>query len=241
MKEAPAVLLDREGSIAVITLNRPDKLNSFSAEMRDQLYEAIQVIRDDPTMEGAILHGNGRGFCAGADLTEFGTEPSVLTKRQIRLRVDLWEELRRLPKPIAACLHGFAVGSGLEMAMLCDFRFAAPGTRLALPEAQLGMVPAAGGTQSLPRLVLEGHAMEMMLTGKQINAEEGCRLRIIHKIVPKENLLSNALRFMDQLTEKKAQTAQWTKTLVAHGMDLSLSDALAKERAVVGRSWAAKR
>lgn len=234
----PAVRFEKDGQIALITLNRPEKLNVFNVELRDQLYETILAIRDDPTVEAVVLTGAGRGFCAGADLTEFGTEPTVIRKRRIRLQRDLWEEIRRLPKPIAAALHGFAVGSGLEMSMLCDFRFAAPGTKLALPEAKLGMIPAAGGTQSLPRLLHQGAALEFALGGHQITAEEGYKLRLISRIVPKEELVKTTVDYMKVLVGSNPKASRWIKSLVAHGMDMPLSQALAREKVLVARSWA---
>lgn len=232
------VLLEKDGQIALITLNRPDRLNAFNVDIRDQLYEVIRAIRDDPTVDAAVLRGAGRGFCAGADLTEFGTETSVIRKRRIRLQRDLWEEFRRFPKPIAAILHGFAVGSGLEMAMLCDFRFAAPETQLSLPEAQLGMLPAAGGTQSLPRLAHQGLALDFALRGNRITAQEGYQLRLISRIVPKEELLPFTIDYMKKLVGSNPKSASWIKSLVAQGMDMPLTHGLARERALVARAWA---
>src|SRR5699024_8384519 len=110
-----------------------------------------------------VFSGRGRGFCSGADLTEFGTDPSILQKRRIRLQHDVWEKMTRLNKPTAVAIHGFAVGSGLEISMLCDFRFSTKDAILSLPESQIGMVPAAGGTQSLPRLMKQGQALQFVL------------------------------------------------------------------------------
>lgn len=235
--KAQAVKLEKDGSVALITLNRPAQLNAFNVEMRDQLYDIILVIRDDPSVDAAIIHGAGRGFCAGADLTEFGTEPPVIRKRRIRIQRDLWEEIRRMPKPIAAALHGFAVGSGLEMAMLCDFRFAAPGTKLALPEAQLGMIPAAGGTQSLPRLVHQGVALDFALGGNRITAEEGYELKLITRIFPEIELIDAAIDYMKAVIKHRPQTSRWIKSLIAHGMEMPLQQGLSWEKTVVARSW----
>ena len=231
------VRLEKDGPIALITLNRPDRLNAFNVAMRDQLFEIVMAIRDDPTIDAAVLCGSGKGFCAGADLTEFGTDPPVLRKRRVRLQRDLWEEIRRMTKPVAAALHGFSVGSGLEMAMLCDFRFAAPGTQLALPEAQLGMIPAAGGTQSLPRLVHHGLALDFALGGHRITAEEGYRLKMISRIVPKEELIQFTIDYMKKLVEHNANSSKVIKSLIINGLDMSLSEGLARERVLVARTW----
>ncbi|MFS0574291.1 enoyl-CoA hydratase/isomerase family protein [Sporosarcina sp. 179-K 3D1 HS] len=233
----PAVLMEKEDNIAIVTLNRPDALNAFNVEIRDQLYEYILAINADPTTDAVVVCGAGRGFCAGADLTEFGTETTVIRKRRIRLQHDLWEEIRRMPKPIAVAMHGFSVGSGLEMSMLCDFRFAAPGTKLSLPEARIGMIPAAGGTQSLPRLLRQGQAMEFSLSGRQITAEEGVKLGMISALLPKETLVQDAIQFMKRIVQNNPQVSQWIKVLAAHGMDMPLSEGIAKERILIERSW----
>lgn len=184
-----AVLMEKDENIAILTLNRPDALNAFNVEIRDLLYHYVHIIHEDPTIEAVVVQGAGRGFCAGADLTEFGTANTVIQKKRIRLQHDLWEDIRRLQKPIAAAMHGFAVGSGLEMAMLFDFRYASPGTKLSLPEARIGMLPAAGGTQSLPRLVKQGHALDLAVSGRTITAEEGVRIGMISRIIDEEKLL----------------------------------------------------
>ena len=238
MGEESVVLMEKDGNIAILTLNRPEQLNAVNAAMRDQLYEYIQAIRDDPTADAVVIRGAGRGFCSGADLSEFGTEPHVIQKRRIRLQVDLWEEIRKLPKPIAVAMHGFAIGSGLEMAMLCDFRFAAPGTKLSLPESQIGMIPAAGGTQSLPRLALQGKAMSFALGGNRLSAEEGHKMKIITGIMQKEELWEGAVEYMKRITSPDPKVAGWIKSLVAHGMDADLEQGLARERILVARSWA---
>src|SRR5699024_796034 len=118
----PVILFEKDENVAIITFNRPDKLNSVNAKLRDNCYELIKVIQDDPTIDAVVLSGNGKGFCAGGDLTEFGTDPSVIEKRRIRLQHDLWDDIRRIKQPVAVAIQGFAVGAGLEIAMLCDFR-----------------------------------------------------------------------------------------------------------------------
>lgn len=241
MQSEPVIRFEKDEQVAIVRLNRPEKLNAVGVEMRDALYEIICIIRDDPTIHAVVLYGEGKGFCAGADLTEFGTNPTVIQKRRIRLQRDLWEEIRRLSKPIAVALHGFAVGSGLEMAMLCDFRFAAPGTQLALPEAKLGMLPAAGGTQSLPRLVQQGFAIDFALSGYRITAEEGYKKKLISKIVEKEELVDTTIQYMKKLVSHNPKTASGIKLLVANSMDVSISQGILKERILVERAWAMKK
>src|SRR5215216_3941014 len=136
----------RDG-VAWVTLNRPAVLNAYNMRMRDELYEVLSAVRDDAEVRAMVVRGAGRAFCAGADLTEFGTAPSPTEARRIRFARDVWSVLSGLEIPTVAALHGFVFGSGLEMALFCDLRLAASGTLLGLPEVRLGMIPAAGGTQ----------------------------------------------------------------------------------------------
>ncbi len=230
------VLLERDENIAIITLNHPEKLNAVSVAMRDALYEQILAVQADPTIDGVILRGNGKGFCAGADLKEFGTIPSVIEKRKIRIQHDIWDEFRRCSKPIAAILHGFAVGSGIEMAMICDFRFAAPKTKISLPECALGMLPAAGGTQSLPRLMRHGWAIDFAMKGYYLSAEEAKARQIVTDIFEEEHLFDEVLSFMKRIT-MYPKTAQQIKRLISSGMDRSLEQGLAFEQTLVKESY----
>jgi len=230
------VLFERQHNIAIITLNNPDKLNAVSVAMRDALYEHILAVQADPTIDGVILKGNGKGFCAGADLKEFGTAPSVIEKRKIRIQHDIWEEFRRCPKPIAAILHGFAVGSGIEMAMICDFRFAAPKTKISLPECALGMLPAAGGTQSLPRLMRHGWAIDFAMKGYYLSAQEAKARQIVTDIFEEEQLFEEVLGFMKRITAYP-KTAQHIKRLIASGLDQSLEQGLALEQTLVKENY----
>lgn len=230
------IIYSRDENIVILTFNRPDQLNTVNTKLRDLLYEYIMNIKDDATVEGVVINGNGRGFCAGADLTEFGNVPSIIAKRKIRLQHDIWEELRTLQKPIAVAMHGFAIGSGIEMAMICDFRFAAPNTKMALPEATLGTLPAAGGTQSLPRIVNQGRALSFALKGNTVVPEEALKMKLITGIFPKETLLKDTVNFMKNVT-KNPKAASYIKQLVACYADQPLEDRLKAEERLVTRLW----
>ena len=141
------VTYDVDSNIAIISLNRPEHINAFNVQMRDDLYEYLRLFQDDQEAKVAIIRGNGgRGFCAGADLSEFGTAPSQTIARHVRWARDLWGLFMSIDKPIIASLHGFVIGSGIEIASLCDVRIAANDARFRMPEVALGMIPAAGGT-----------------------------------------------------------------------------------------------
>src|SRR5947209_17500340 len=144
------VLYEKQGPVAAITLNRPKVLNAYNTAMRDDLWQALLAIRDDPEVEAVILRGAGRAFCAGADIRDFGTAPSILAAREARWGRDVWGQFYGLYKPIVAALHGFALGAGLEMALWCDIRVASEECQLGMAEVNWGIIPAAGGAQALP-------------------------------------------------------------------------------------------
>ncbi len=135
----------RDDGIAVLTLDRPDALNAFNVQMRDDVYEVLTAVRDDPEVRGLLVAGAGdRAFCAGADLTEFGSAPSQAIARQVRFERDVWGLWLSITKPIVAAVHGYCLGSGIEIASVCDIRIAANDTTFGMPEVGLGLIPAAG-------------------------------------------------------------------------------------------------
>ena len=136
--------------MAHISLDRPDVLNAFNVQMRDDLSQALSAVHDDSDVRALLVTGQGRAFCAGADLTEFGTAPSQTVARRVRWERDVWGQLLEVPAPVVAAVHGYCIGSGIEIALLCDIRIGAEGAVFAMPEVQLGMIPAAGGTQTVP-------------------------------------------------------------------------------------------
>lgn len=237
MSQTSPIIFEKDDNIALITFNRPEQLNAFNTEMRDLLYELMKVVSDDPTIDALVFSGKGRGFCSGADLTEFGTDPSIIQKRRIRLQHDLWELMTRLKKPTAVAIHGFAVGSGLEISMLCDFRFASKEAVLSLPETKIGMVPAAGGTQSLPRLMKQGQALHFMLSGDRITAEEGYKKQLITELIDEKDLLPQTINRMKKIVKANSEAVQITKSLITNGLDMSLDNALLKEKLVTKKSW----
>ena len=151
--------------IAYVTLNRPKALNAFSVQMRDDLFEILSAIRQDDEVRVVVFKGAGdKAFCAGADLKEFLTAPSVVKARGIRAIRDLWRLFLSVPQPLIAALHGYVLGSGIEIALFCDLRIASEDAIFGLPEVGLGILPGAGGTQTLPRVMGTSGALDMLLT-----------------------------------------------------------------------------
>ncbi len=172
-----------DDGVAVVALDRPAQLNIVNMALRAELVAAIHAVRDLPDVRAMVLRANGRHFSAGADLSEFGNAESVFEARRIRWDLDPWGPLWDLSVPVVVALHGYALAAGMEMAMLCDIRLASPDTVLGLPETKLGMLPAAGGTQSLTKQIGPALALPIVATAQNLTAAEALRWGIVHRVV----------------------------------------------------------
>ncbi len=229
------LLFQKDGAVAHISLNRPQVVNAYNIQMRDDFSEALSAVQLDQEVRALLITGEGRGFCAGADLTEFGSAPSQVIARQVRWERDIWGQLVNLDKPIVAAVHGYCIGSGLEIALLCDLRIAAAGTVFALPEVQLGMIPAAGGTQTLPRSAGRSQALDLLLTGRRIQAEEALTMGLVTRLSAPESLRNKARRLVEDLADLPTEAVTAMKGLLRHGMDLDLLQALDLESRIAAR------
>lgn len=229
------LLFQKDGAVAHISLNRPQVVNAYNIQMRDDFSEALSAVQLDQEVRALLITGEGRGFCAGADLTEFGSAPSQVIARQVRWERDIWGQLVNLDKPIVAAVHGYCIGSGLEIALLCDLRIAAAGTVFALPEVQLGMIPAAGGTQTLPRSAGRSQALDLLLTGRRIQAEEALTMGLVTRLSAPESLRNKARRLAEDLADLPTEAVTAMKGLLRHGMDLDLLQALDLESRIAAR------
>jgi enoyl-CoA hydratase/carnithine racemase len=174
--------------MATVVLNRPSRLNAINMEMRDLLWTYLHAVRDTPEVRVLVFRGEGRVFSAGADISEFGTAPSIIEARRARHERDVWSLLLSLECVTIARMHGFCFGAGLELPLCCDIRIAAEGSTFALPEVTLGYIPSAGGTQTLARTVPPGVAAHMILTGEPITAAAALRWGLVSEVVPEEGL-----------------------------------------------------
>jgi enoyl-CoA hydratase/carnithine racemase len=230
MKPFATVRYAKHGAVAVVALDRPEKLNAYNVAMRDDLYAVLGAAHDDPEVRALVLWGRGRAFSAGGDLTEFGSAPSPLIARRVRWQRDVWGRLLGLRAATVAAVHGWAVGGGVEMAMLCDVVIAAAGTRFALPETGLGMIPGVGGTQTLPRRIGSARALELVLTGRLVRAREAAALGLVGRVVPRARLLPAALAVARRLAAVDPAAVAAVRRCVRAAHDLSLEGALALER-----------
>ena len=229
------VIFEKQGRLAHISLNRPQSLNAYNVQMRDDFSEALAAVADDPDVGALLITGEGRAFCAGADLTEFGSAPSLAIARNVRWQRDVWGQLRGVQQPVVCAVHGYCIGSGVEIALFCDLRLAARGTVFAMPEVRLGMVPAAGGTQTVPRTIGTGRALDLLLTGRRIDAGEALALGLVTRVVEAEDLLEAATQLGQQLANGNRETQNYAKTAIVLGLDSTLADGLAQERRLSAR------
>ena len=216
--------------VAVLTLSRPEALNAFNVQMRDDVYAVLEAVRDDRDVRGLLVRGAGdRAFCAGADLTEFGSAPSQVIARQVRWERDVWGLWLSTDKPMVAAIHGYCLGSGVEIASVCDMRVAADNAVFGMPEVGLGLIPAAGGTQLLPRLMGPGRALEVLLSGRRFTAGDALRYGFITRAVPADVLEMTALTLLRTVIEAPSTALAAAKRAVREGLDLPLAQGLALE------------
>jgi enoyl-CoA hydratase/carnithine racemase len=229
------VLLEKRAAVAWITLNRPKRLNAYNVEMRDDLFAALNAVHADASVRAMVLTGAGDSFSTGGDVSEFGQAPSPTAARWIRFRRDVWGRLRAMPIPTVAAVHGFTVGGGLEMALLCDLAIAADNTRLCLPETSLGMIPGVAGTQTAPRRLGLGWALDLNITGRWIDAHQALSIGLVAEVVPLKALKRAAQTTALTLARIPREHSAIVKLAIWEGMNSSLADGLELEQRLAMR------
>ena len=195
------ILLSQDQGLAIITINRPKKLNALNKRTIEELYTALKILDNDPSMKVIVITGSEKkAFVAGADISEFAhfnvENGGGLARKGQEMVFDFIENFS---KPVIAAINGFALGGGLELAMACHFRVASENAKMGLPEASLGVIPGYGGTQRLPQLVGKGRAMELIMTAGMISAEEALRIGLVNYVVPQHELLSSVKKIADKI------------------------------------------
>src|SRR5687767_8781120 len=224
--------------IATLTINRPDKLNALSDATVAELGQAIDEIRVRDDVGGAIITGAGRAFVAGADIRELAGQTPVVAKARARGGQDVFRRIETCSKPIIAAVNGFALGGGCELAMACHIRIASDQAKFGQPEVKLGLCPGYGGTQRLPRLVGKGRALQLLLTGETIDAQEAYRIGLVNAVVPGAELLDRARAMLGQMLANAPVALALCIEAVNVGYDLPLDDALQLEATMFGLSAA---
>ena len=224
------VLIERKGKIGLVTVNRPEQMNSMNSEMRSELASAFADLGKDSTISVIILTGApGKAFIAGADIKEF-LERDMSNQEALEEDWIVTKVISNLSKPVIAMMDGFCLGGGLEIAMACDLRIASDRTKLGQPEINLGIIPGAGGTQRLTRLIGEGRAMEMILTGRMITAEEACNYGILNFTYAAEELEAKTMKIANKIAEKSSYAIERAKKSVKAVSQMNLEEGLKLER-----------
>jgi enoyl-CoA hydratase/carnithine racemase len=235
MSDFETIIYEKKNGLAYVTLNRPEALNVYNIKMRDELYQVLEAMKDDADIKVAIFRGAGeRAFCAGADLSEFLTAPSPVIARRARWERDVWGLFLSIDKPFIAALHGFVLGSGVEIALCCDIRLAAEDVQFGLPEPGLGIIPAAGGSQTLPRIIGGGKALEMLLSGRWLKAQEARRLKLVSQVLPRKELMPAAEKLAQKIAKFDPLAVSYAKQAITRGLDLSLEQGLELEARLAG-------
>lgn len=217
-----------EKYIALIRLNRPKELNALNLELMGELRDALKVLDADDNVRCIILTGNERAFAAGADIKQMSNKTAV--DMLLIDQFSTWDQIRKTKKPIIAAVSGFALGGGCELTMVCDMIIASETAQFGQPEIKIGVMPGAGGTQRLPRAVGKAKAMEMVLTGNFISAEEAKAAGLVNKVVPVEVYLQEAVKLAKDIASKSPIAVQMAKESVNKAFEMPLQEALSFER-----------
>jgi enoyl-CoA hydratase/carnithine racemase len=228
-------LVEKNTAVAYVTINRPKVLNALNLETMEELRAAFTDIKNDTTIRVAILTGSGeKAFVAGADIGELSKHDAISGKEYTHKGQSVLDLIEKLGKPVIACINGFALGGGCELAMACTMRLASQTAKLGQPEVKLGIIPGYGGTQRLPRLVGKGIAMQLVLTGEMISAEEAHRIGLVNEVVPTADLIPRAEAIAQKIVANAPLAIQYAMEAVNHALDLTLSEGLYLEATLFG-------
>jgi enoyl-CoA hydratase len=229
MASYETLLVERRGRVAVITINRPQKLNALNIQTRAEGAAALDELREDESVRVVVITGAGeKAFVAGADIAEFEGRTAV-TQRDVMTARSLFTAVDTFPKPVIAMINGFCLGGGCELALSCDIRIAGENARFGQPEINLGIIPGGGGTQRLTRLVGEGKAMELILTGDMIDAQHAYNLGLVNMVVPAADLEAKTMELANRIAEKSPVALRMAKEAVKTAARANLDEGLRRE------------
>jgi enoyl-CoA hydratase len=227
--------LEKKNHIAYVTIDRPKVLNALNMATMEELREVFTELRDDKDVRVVILTGGGeKAFVAGADINELAKNDAVQAKAYTHRGQSTLDLIENLGKPVIACINGFALGGGCEIAMACTMRLASENAKLGQPEVKLGIIPGYGGTQRLPRLVGTGLAMQLVLTGEMISAQEAYRIGLVNEVVPAAQLMARAEEIAGKIIGMAPLAIQYCMEAVNQGMNMTLQEGLFLEATLFG-------
>lgn len=233
------LLTEIKDGMGWITINRPDKLNALNIKTVTEMQAAFLEFKDNPEVKAVILTGSGeKAFIAGADIGELSRLDEKKGREYVLNGQELTKMMENFPKPVIAALNGFALGGGTEMALACHVRIASEKAKLGQPEVKLGLIPGFGGTQRLPRLVGKGKAMELILTGKMISAQEALDIGLVNSVVPAEELLPTCEALAGAMIANGPLALQYGIEAINQGYDIPMPDALKLEADLFGKCCA---
>jgi len=229
------LLYDKKGAIAYVTLNRSRVLNALNQRTWADLRTAFEDARDDAAVRGAILTGAGdKAFIAGADISELAHVTAVEAEKSSSYGQAVLNLIENLGKPVIAAVNGFALGGGCETAMACTIRVASEKAKFGQPEVKLGLIPGGGGTQRLPRLVGKGRALQLILSGEMISAQEAHRIGLVNEVVPAADLIIRAEAILKQIFANAPLAIKFSLEAVNNGLEMSLAEGLSLEASLFG-------
>lgn len=231
------LLVSSDGPVGLIRLNRPAALNALNLELTTELSAALSLFEDDPAIGAIVLTGSDRAFAAGADIKEL-QDKSFADVYAEQLITRTWERAARCRKPLIAAVSGHAAGGGCELALMCDIIIAADSAVFTLPETRIGVIPGAGGTQRLTRLVGKAVAMDMILSGREMRAEEALARGVISRIAPRDSYLSEAMTLAQKLAERSRPIMMLAKEAVNHAYETHLAEGIYIERRLLYATFA---
>src|SRR5271168_3546571 len=233
------ILYEKKNSIAYVTVNRPKVLNALNMATMEELRSAFTDAKNDASVRVCILTGSGeKAFIAGADIAELAKQDAVSGKEYTHRGQSVLDLIENLGKPVIACINGFALGGGCEIAMACTMRLASETAKLGQPEVKLGIIPGYGGTQRLPRLVGKGVAMQLVLTGEMITAQEAHRIGLVNEVVAPAELIPRAEAIAAKIIANAPLAVQYAMEAVNKGMEMTLAEGLYLEAVLFGMSCA---
>ena len=225
------ILLDKQDGVGVVTLNRPEALNALNKQLMDEVTDALQKLEEDQDIHVIVLTGSEKAFAAGADIKEMAPKGYIEVFMEDFITAN-WEQATRVRKPIIAAVAGYALGGGCELAMMCDFIICADNAKFGQPEIKLGVIPGAGGTQRLTRFVGKSKAMDMILTGRMMDAEEAERAGLVSRVFPVEDLKDEVMKIAKAIAELSLPSVMVAKEAVNRAYETTLSEGVKYERRV---------